>query len=159
MAGWGSFIVDQLRSFDGQGAVLRPETYEHLHTPLFGGTYVAGWGVVQRPWAGGDAFTHAGSNTQNFAVVWMAPRRKFAILIATNVGGDAAASACNEAAGALIHLAQGNGARGRDGRRRPRRLLDRTGLRIFGGSAPRSPAQRPIGYPAARAETAAAGMV
>jgi CubicO group peptidase (beta-lactamase class C family) len=104
--GWGHFIKDQLLSFDGHGAVLKPETYEHLHTPLFGGTYVAGWGIVQRPWAGGDAFTHAGSNTQNMAIVWMAPRRRFAVLIATNVGGEAAARACNEVAVALLHLAQ-----------------------------------------------------
>jgi CubicO group peptidase (beta-lactamase class C family) len=105
MEGWGRFIIDQLRSFDGRGAVLTPATYAHLHTPLYGGMYVGGWGVIARPWAGGEAFNHNGSNTMNFAVAWMAPQRHFAVLVATNVGGDAAAKACNEAVGALVHMA------------------------------------------------------
>ena len=104
MAGWGSFIADQLRSFDGRGAILADETYRHLHTPLFGGDYVAGWLVTRRPWAGGEAFTHAGSNTKNMAVVWMAPRRRFAVLVATNEGGERAAKACDDAALALIRV-------------------------------------------------------
>ncbi len=104
IAGWGNFIADQLKSFDGRGAVLKPDTYRHLHTPLFGGEYVAGWGVTRRPWADGEALTHAGSNTMNMAIVWMAPRRHFAILVATNLGGDAAGKACDDAAGALIRF-------------------------------------------------------
>jgi hypothetical protein len=52
--------------------------------------------------------THAGSNTMNYAVVWMAPKRDFAALVCTNQGGDAAAKACDEAAGALIKR-QGSG--------------------------------------------------
>lgn len=49
--------------------------------------------------------THAGSNTMNYAVVWMAPLKDFAVLVMTNQGGDEAAKACDEAAGALIlHL-------------------------------------------------------
>jgi CubicO group peptidase (beta-lactamase class C family) len=102
MEGWGRFVVDQLRSFDGRGAILTSESYAHLHTPLFGGSYVAGWGITRRSWGGGEVFTHAGSNTQNMAVVWMAPRRRLAFLIATNVGGEGAARACDEAASALI---------------------------------------------------------
>ena len=47
---------------------------------------------------------HAGSNTRNMAVVWMAPRRRFAVLVATNQGGAGAAKACDEAAAALIRL-------------------------------------------------------
>jgi CubicO group peptidase (beta-lactamase class C family) len=107
MEGWGRFVVDQLKSFDGRGSILSPESYRHLHTPLFGGDYAGGWGIVTRKWAGGEAFTHAGSNTQNFAVVWMAPmapHRRFAVLVATNAGGERAARACDDAAGALIRL-------------------------------------------------------
>ncbi len=61
-----------------------------------------GWAAAQRGWAGGTALTHAGSNTMNFAVVWMAPKRNFAVLVATNQGGDVAPQACDEAAGMLI---------------------------------------------------------
>ena len=44
-------------------------------------------------WGGGRVFTHSGSNNQNFAVVWMAPLKNFAVLAATNQGGDTAATA------------------------------------------------------------------
>jgi hypothetical protein len=37
-----------------------------------------------------------------FATVWIAPERNFAVLIATNQGGDEAGKACDEAAGGLI---------------------------------------------------------
>jgi hypothetical protein len=63
-----------------------------------------GWLVTERPWGGGRVLTHAGSNTMNYAVAWLAPRRDFAVLAATNLGGNKAASACDEAAAALIGL-------------------------------------------------------
>jgi hypothetical protein len=46
-----------------------------------------GWIVTERGWGGGRVLTHAGSNTMNHAVVWMAPRRNFAVLSATSLGG------------------------------------------------------------------------
>lgn len=45
---------------------------------------------------------HAGSNTMWFCVAWLAPERDFAVLIACNRGGDAAAKACDQVAAALI---------------------------------------------------------
>ena len=58
--------------------------------------------MTQRGWAGGTALTHAGSNTMNFCVVWMAPLKDFAVLVCTNQGGPAAAKATDDAAAALI---------------------------------------------------------
>jgi hypothetical protein len=49
-----------------------------------------------------SSFTHAGSNTQNFLVVWMAPARDFAVLVMTNQAGGSTPKACDEAATALI---------------------------------------------------------
>jgi hypothetical protein len=37
-----------------------------------------------------------------YAVAWVAPARDFAVLVAVNQGGDAAATACDRAAWALI---------------------------------------------------------
>lgn len=99
---WAKFIADQLRGARGERALLKPDTYKKLHTPPFGGEYALGWGVAQRAWGGGTVFTHAGSNTMNFAVVWVAPQRDFAVLVSTNQGGEAARKACDEAASALI---------------------------------------------------------
>jgi len=101
---WAKFIADQLRGDRGEKALLKPETYKKLHTPPFGGDYALGWLVTERDWGGGTVLTHAGSNSMNFAVVWMAPLRDFAVLVVTNQGGEAAAKACDEAASALIQL-------------------------------------------------------
>ena len=60
-----------------------------------------GWITAQRPW-GGRVLTHSGSNTVWYCVAWLAPEKGFAVLAATNQGGDAAAKACDDACAALI---------------------------------------------------------
>lgn len=99
---WARFAQAHLR---GDDAFLRPETWERLHTSLEGQEYGNGWAVVERPWAGGPALAHSGSNTMWYCTIWLAPRKGFGVLVATNVGDDAAAKACDEAAGALIAAA------------------------------------------------------
>ena len=103
---WGKFITAHLRGERGEPGILKPETFKHLHTPPFGGDYGFGWMVLDRPWAGGRALTHTGSNTMNYATVWMAPAKDFAVLVMTNQGDTFAA--CDAAASALIlHVAKG----------------------------------------------------
>jgi CubicO group peptidase (beta-lactamase class C family) len=99
---WGKFISDQLRGAEGKPALLKPASYLRLHSAPFGGTYALGWGVADRPWGGGQVFSHAGSNTMNFALVRMAPARDFAVLVVCNQGGSE--KACDDAATALISL-------------------------------------------------------
>jgi CubicO group peptidase (beta-lactamase class C family) len=102
---WGKFITAHLRGEKGEAGILKPETFKRLHTPSFGGNYAFGWLVVDRPWAGGPALNHAGSNLQNFAIVWMAPAKDFAVIIMTNQGDTF--DACDATAAALIgHLSQ-----------------------------------------------------
>ena len=101
---WGKFVTAHLRGEQGEPGILKPETFKRLHTPPFG-DYAFGWLVVDRPWAGGRALNHAGSNTMNFAIVWMAPAKDFAVLVATNQAGGETFNACDAAASALIlHL-------------------------------------------------------
>ncbi len=102
IADWGKFITDQLKGARGERALLRPYTYKKLHTPPADGEYAMGWGIFQRGWAGGTVLSHAGSNTMNYCVVWMAPLVDFAVLACTNQGDPAAAKAIDEAAGMLI---------------------------------------------------------
>jgi CubicO group peptidase (beta-lactamase class C family) len=97
---WGKFVTAHLRGEQGELGILKPETFKRLHTPSFGGDYAFGWLMVDRPWAGGRALNHAGSNTQNFAIVWMAPDKDFAVLVATNQGDTF--DACDAAAWAMI---------------------------------------------------------
>jgi hypothetical protein len=81
---------------------LKPETFRRLHTPANGGDYAGGWQSVPRRWAGGNALTHSGSNTMWFLVMWLAPEKNFAVIVATNIGGDKAVKGCDDVAGAMI---------------------------------------------------------
>jgi CubicO group peptidase (beta-lactamase class C family) len=84
------------------GGLLKPATLMRLHTPPPGEKYAFGWGAVERPWAGGTALTHSGSNTMWYVVAWLAPLRNFAVVVATNRGGEKAQAACDEVVGAMI---------------------------------------------------------
>jgi CubicO group peptidase (beta-lactamase class C family) len=104
---WARFVQDQLRGARGEPAMLlKPESYQKLQTPPFGGDYALGWTVVQRSWAGGKALNHGGDNTMNFANVWVAPNKDFAILVCVNQSGNLASNATDEAVGAMIDLLQ-----------------------------------------------------
>jgi CubicO group peptidase (beta-lactamase class C family) len=77
LSDWATFA---LRHLSEATPMLRA-----LHTPAPGETYAGGWIVVKgQPWAGGAALTHGGSNTMNYAVLWLAPKKRFAVLAATN---------------------------------------------------------------------------
>jgi CubicO group peptidase (beta-lactamase class C family) len=84
------------------GGLLKPETFQRLHTPTAGGDYACGWVCLQRDWAGGRALMHNGSNTKWYVVMWLAPKKDFSVIAASNIGPDAAAQACDEAASAMI---------------------------------------------------------
>ena len=101
LADWEKFTLLHLGHPENSN-IVTSATLTRLHSLPFGGDYGYGWSVVERDWAGGKALTHAGSNTVNFAVIWLAPRKDFAVLIVTNRGGDSAFEACDKAAGALI---------------------------------------------------------
>ena len=103
---WARFVQDQLRGARGESALLKPESYQMLQTPPFGGDYALGWIVVQRGWGGSTVLNHGGDNTMNFANVWVAPKKNFAILVCLNQSGDTAFQASDEAVGALIKLLQ-----------------------------------------------------
>jgi CubicO group peptidase (beta-lactamase class C family) len=84
-----------------RGGLLKPETFRRLHTPTTG-DYACGWFSVARDWAGGKALMHNGSNTMWFVVMWLAPEKKFAVLVATNIGGEQANKGCDDVASAMI---------------------------------------------------------
>lgn len=102
MADWAKFLTDQLRGGAGLSALMPREIYEAMQTPAPNSQYGYGWLVFSRPWAGGKALTHSGSNTMNFAVCWLAPERKFGVLVCCNQAGEKAVKACDEVASLLI---------------------------------------------------------
>jgi CubicO group peptidase (beta-lactamase class C family) len=104
MVDWAKFAIAHLRGERTDGGLLRPSTFRALHAPPKGSEYAGGWIVVDRPWAGGRALTHSGSNTYWYVTVWLAPARDFGILVAANRGDGEVARACDESVGALIGL-------------------------------------------------------
>lgn len=74
---------------NSQQPFLSETSLQTLHRPTNRGTYALGWGARQDKRAGGLLLTHAGSNTMNYCLAWLAPGKKTAILVATNqAGGD-----------------------------------------------------------------------
>ena len=80
--------------------VLRSQnSFDHLHKPqvdynLPGAKYGCGWICLESPY--GRALTHAGSNTNTFAVIWVLPDTNFAAVVCTNSGEAQAFPACDE---------------------------------------------------------------
>jgi len=99
---WAKFVIAHLNGDAGRPTPLQLKDFRTLHTPPAGSDYAMGWVAADRPWGGGRVFSHSGSNGLNYAVVWMAPMKNLAVVVATNQGGDVAYQACDETAGALI---------------------------------------------------------
>jgi CubicO group peptidase (beta-lactamase class C family) len=95
-----SYVLMHLK---GQtGPVLKhADSFTKLHTAP-ANDYAMGWIVAERPWAGGKALTHTGTNTMFTCVIWMAPEHGFAAIVATNIGHEIASKPCDETIAALI---------------------------------------------------------
>jgi CubicO group peptidase (beta-lactamase class C family) len=100
--GWARFVQDALAGLEGHGRLLSAASYETLYATPFGGDYAHGWIKVHRPHAGGVAYMHAGSNTLNFAVAWLFPGKRVAVVVATNAGSGRTFEACDNVVGQLM---------------------------------------------------------
>jgi CubicO group peptidase (beta-lactamase class C family) len=96
------FVMFHLNGARGEGRLLKPETFERLHTPPAGQEYAMGWNRQDRGWAQGWTLNHNGSNTLNFATIWIAPKIKFAAVACTNIAGDSGEKVCDDTVQALI---------------------------------------------------------
>lgn len=99
---WSKFTHATARGAKGEAGIVSKASFEKLLTPPAGGDYAMGWGVTTRPWAGGRALSHSGSNTMFYATAWIAPEKDLVLLAATNAGDDAAAAAVDEAFAPMI---------------------------------------------------------
>ena len=87
----------------GKSELLKAESFKKLHTAVADNDdYALGWMVLKRAWANGRALMHNGSNTMFYVVVWMAPEKNCAVIVASNIGVDEAFEGCDEVAGKLI---------------------------------------------------------
>lgn len=96
----------QMHAMRTRGPVLKKaETFQFLQSIAEGNNnYAHGWMRVKRGWANGDALTHAGSNTMNYCVIWLAPERGFAGIAVSNIGADEAGGACDAVVSEMIGM-------------------------------------------------------
>jgi CubicO group peptidase (beta-lactamase class C family) len=99
---WARYIECVLQALRAEKGLLPAAQVRQLQEPPFGGKYALGWALTTRDWAGGPVLQHAGSNRRNYCVVWLAPRKNFAVLVATNRGGDDAPKGLDRVCAALI---------------------------------------------------------
>ena len=99
---WAKFLRVHLVGAQGGATLVSAPSVKELQTPWAGGDYALGWIVTSRTWAGGTVLTHSGSNTMNFATVWIAPKKNRILVAATNRGDDTAAKGVDAAFGPLI---------------------------------------------------------
>lgn len=90
-------------------ALLKPETMARLHAVPDGveikkvmDNYGCGWVRMKRSWAGGPVLWHNGSNTMWYLVMWLAPEKDFCVIAVTNIAGNEAEKACDDACVMMI---------------------------------------------------------
>lgn len=90
---WGKFLALHLDGFNGKNNILNSGTFKKLHSihPSGDSSYTyGGWNLLTRSWADGPVLTHNGSNTLNYAIVWIAPKKNSFIVSTANSGADEA---------------------------------------------------------------------
>ena len=90
---WSKFLKLHLDGYNGRNNFLKQETYKKLYSvhPARDSSYTyGGWHLLQRNWADGITLSHTGSNTLNYAKVWIAPRKNAVIMSTANIGGEEA---------------------------------------------------------------------
>ncbi|MBL8857316.1 MAG: beta-lactamase family protein [Planctomycetes bacterium] len=98
----GAHLVGETDRDDGKQHLLKGTTFVKLHTPYAddGSNYAMGW--VARSKRGARTLWHNGSNTMWYAEATLALDEGYAVLVATNQGGDAGTQACTQATAALV---------------------------------------------------------
>ena len=98
---WGKFISFQLLQKDNS---LLSQVQRDKLLQVNKENYAPGWRIVDRPWAEGKAITHAGSNTMNFALAWVAPNIDRAYLVLTNSFAPSTPKICDEVVVGFLKL-------------------------------------------------------
>lgn len=102
LSDWGKWISENLKGLNDKESKLPKLYFEEIRSKPLGGDYAMGWIVTSRPWAGGLALTHSGSNTVNFCSTWVAPGKDFAVLFVTNSAGKDTAKVADDCVTAVI---------------------------------------------------------
>jgi CubicO group peptidase (beta-lactamase class C family) len=105
---WVKFLSMHVDGFNHSSKFLKQENFDQLHRLALvskSEEYTfGGWYKLQRDWARGDVLTHTGSNTYNFAAVWIAPRTNTILVSTTNRSHYSGSWATSDAISAMIRL-------------------------------------------------------
>ncbi|GGJ36790.1 serine hydrolase domain-containing protein [Deinococcus roseus] len=82
------YLQAHMNGQNGQDSILKASTFQELHKDHHGDKYAYGWNVYkdQR----GTFFTHDGSNTLNYASMWILPEKRLGVVVTSNIGEVAA---------------------------------------------------------------------
>ena len=104
--GWGGAMADlakfaalHLGAGDDKPSLLKSETLKRLHTPPETHDkyrYFAGWFTVEAQWSNGPALMHPGITPWSYCLVWIAPARHSAVIVATTMGPPRGKRACDD---------------------------------------------------------------
>jgi len=82
--------------------IVSKDGWRTLHEQVPGGEMALGWIVAGRSWAKGNALTHAGSNTMNYSLIWVAPNAGFGLIACTNAMTPEVPKAMDELIGKML---------------------------------------------------------
>ena len=98
-----NYVAAHLAGESVDSPFLKRSSFAKLHAAFDGGEYALGWSVVKRDWGQGTVLTHTGSNTTFFAVIWIAPKRDFAVVAVSNLGSEDGFKACDQFVGSMVN--------------------------------------------------------
>ncbi len=105
---WVKYLDVHLRGFKVEVKFLQEESFEQLHKiwpdDKFNQYTYGGWYRLKRDWAKGEVLTHTGTNTYNYASVWMAPKTNTILVSTANRSRFSGGWASSDAISAMIRL-------------------------------------------------------
>ncbi len=84
---WGKYLSLHIEGFNNRGQFLSKENFAKLYEkyPAKDNNYTfGGWNRLERKWSNGDVLQHTGTNTFNYANVWVAPHIETALMSTIN---------------------------------------------------------------------------
>lgn len=99
---WSLWAREVMKDIRGQSSLLPAVLGQRLRAAPATDFYIDGWVKTTRSWSKGPVYNHLGSNTLNYADIWLAPTEGVAYMSVTNDGGSTAFNGCDTAVWTMI---------------------------------------------------------